>query len=284
MKRERTKFKPYVSPFSRCGSKRRMRHFIKQNIPTHITYVEPFCGGATIFFDNPPASQSVLNDMDEELMYAFQLLKDGLSNTKFRDIYSAELMYGCRSTDKELQSLFKKQLRDIYTDLCVHGTTNEEKYQCYIIKTSGTYGYIPFEKVSCIQRVPSKKKIQPTQKALNHYKNVLSNTELLCTNGVEVMKQYDSPDTFMFVDPPYENSDRLYTHSDHTVVNDILDFMVDCESKVLLTFNDSPSVIDYASNNGLHTFEFLLPNMSPACDLGKERTDIVVTNYKIKTS
>lgn len=38
------------TPVTYYGGKQQMARYIIENIPSHITYVETFCGGAAIFF------------------------------------------------------------------------------------------------------------------------------------------------------------------------------------------------------------------------------------------
>ena len=56
------------SPFRYPGGKYYARKLIMEHIPPHSTYIEPFCGGGSIFFAKPKAHMNILNDKDEELV------------------------------------------------------------------------------------------------------------------------------------------------------------------------------------------------------------------------
>ncbi len=63
------------SPIRWVGGKSRFRKFIIPLIPEHTCYVEPFAGGAWILFGKPPSPVEVLNDIDQELINFFRILK-----------------------------------------------------------------------------------------------------------------------------------------------------------------------------------------------------------------
>lgn len=56
------------SPLSYLGGKSRLAKRIVSMIPgDHVTYVEPFCGAAWVFFSKEQSQVEVLNDADGEL-------------------------------------------------------------------------------------------------------------------------------------------------------------------------------------------------------------------------
>ena len=56
------------SPFRYAGGKFYARKFILNYIPLHSCYIEPFAGGAFIFFAKKKVQENILNDLDEELV------------------------------------------------------------------------------------------------------------------------------------------------------------------------------------------------------------------------
>src|SRR5690242_16672671 len=57
-----------IGPLPYVGGKRRVAPRIVRMIPEHIAYVEPFAGGAQVFFHKPPSRIEVLNDLDSEIV------------------------------------------------------------------------------------------------------------------------------------------------------------------------------------------------------------------------
>src|SRR5256885_11702562 len=56
-----------VGPLAYLGGKNRVAKKIIALIPEHNCYIEPFCGGAQVFFHKSPSNVEVLNDLDEEI-------------------------------------------------------------------------------------------------------------------------------------------------------------------------------------------------------------------------
>ena len=45
-------------------------------IPSHKLYIEPFCGGASVFFGKAKAGENWLNDVDKELIETYMAIRD----------------------------------------------------------------------------------------------------------------------------------------------------------------------------------------------------------------
>ena len=64
-----------LSPFCRAGNKYPMLDKVLKRIPPHRKYVEPFVGSGVVFFAKDKAGQTVINDLDEDLIRAYRSLK-----------------------------------------------------------------------------------------------------------------------------------------------------------------------------------------------------------------
>src|SRR5260221_2391511 len=68
------------SPFRYAGGKFYARKLILEHIQTHTTYVEPFAGGASIFFAKPKVGSSWLNDKDSQLINVYKHIRDDVED------------------------------------------------------------------------------------------------------------------------------------------------------------------------------------------------------------
>ena len=68
--------KPVRQPFGSPGGKTYLAPRIVRMIPPHRKYVEPFVGGAAVYFKKTPSDKEVLSDKDEEIAFAFRFLRD----------------------------------------------------------------------------------------------------------------------------------------------------------------------------------------------------------------
>jgi DNA adenine methylase len=67
---------PVRQAFGSPGGKTYLAPKIVGMIPPHDTYVEPFAGGAAVYFKKPPSEKEVLSDKDREIAFAFRFLRD----------------------------------------------------------------------------------------------------------------------------------------------------------------------------------------------------------------
>jgi DNA adenine methylase len=62
-----------TGPLSYIGGKNRLAKRLISLFPKHTTYVEPFAGGAQVFFHKEPSEVEVLNDLDGEIVNFFRV-------------------------------------------------------------------------------------------------------------------------------------------------------------------------------------------------------------------
>lgn len=62
-----------VGPLPYIGGKNRIANKIIEIFPRHTTYVEPFAGGAQVFFHKEPSPVEILNDRFGEIVNFFRI-------------------------------------------------------------------------------------------------------------------------------------------------------------------------------------------------------------------
>lgn len=168
--------------FSSPAGKARLAERLVSMLPPHSTYVEPFAGGAAVFFNKEPATRSVLNDADPDIARAYKLLK-GLS--------AADVEWlGKRNwkSERELFLRLKKakprdQMQWLYQFLYLKKFSIGSMMGTFNNAQSGT----------TYQIMARLKKFLP----------LLKNTRIHHGDFETVCRKYDSPDTLFFLDPPY---------------------------------------------------------------------------------
>jgi DNA adenine methylase len=102
-------YKMLNSPIKWAGGKSRLRQSVVDLLPPHTCYVEVFGGAAWVLFGKPPSDVEILNDIDQELITFFRVVK--YQPQEFLNSFDLELV--SRAEFKRLAALDPQQLDDI---------------------------------------------------------------------------------------------------------------------------------------------------------------------------
>lgn len=193
--------------FSYYGGKIRLAHKIIPHIPKHTIYVEPFCGGASIFFKKPwPDTKNgghyreVINDTNQ-LVYNFY--------KTFRD-KPDELIFKIENTPyskDEYNDAFR-----IVADKDQAQYDNVTKAWSFYVAITQTFG----KKINgrCWGRAMYGANLSYSYhskiKALGLLRSRLDGVHIDNKDALEIIKDYDAPQTFFYLDPPYIDTDQRY--------------------------------------------------------------------------
>lgn len=242
---------PLRPPFCRIGSKKRIRKKIYALFPSEPidTYVEPFVGSGAIYWGKTPSKLEVLNDLDKNLMDNYKLLKQIKSRTFEKNI----------DTIREAQNFVNKSY-----------SSDSGKLTKAILNSCNTFGSTGIGKI--YQESNPYFKL----KNIDKYQKRMENTILLNTDYKNVIKKYDGPNTFFFLDPPYENSKGLYENYEFNY-NELSNILSSVKGKFLLTLNDSANIRNIFSRFNIKP---IIVEKYHSKDIGhKERKELIIMNY-----
>jgi len=179
-------------PYSSPAGKMRMAKSIVSIIPDHKIYVEPFAGSASVLFAKPPAEKEVLNDLDTDIADALKTLSrmsksdlDRLMNKDWHgDEHKYKRLYSMRSSDA-----IERLYRFLYLAKMAFGSVRGPGNFC---KREATRDHSPY----------FKRRLPPAVERMRGVKVYNKDYESVC-------RQYDSPQTFFFLDPPYAGYSAL---------------------------------------------------------------------------
>ncbi len=186
------------SPFRYAGGKFYARKLIIEHIPFHVSYCEPFAGGASIFFAKEKVQRNHLNDLDKDLIRVYRMIRD----------YPKDLinfLNGLPAT-KELHNYYKNEFVP----------TNE-------LELAGRWYYLNRTSYSGIMNMPNcywgygeKYSMRPE----NWPQSILRTSRkledvVLTSNDFEHVINTIEDGSLLFIDPPYFNADqdKFYTIS-----------------------------------------------------------------------
>jgi DNA adenine methylase len=235
--------------FCRVGSKRTMVNRVLKLIPEHTTYVEPFVGGGAVYFAKEPSHREVINDLDTELIRAYRLLatlKDHNFPTNLNTLGKIQRFYDNAPN------------------------TKPNKLVKYILRSCNGFGSIPGD-VFYHKSNPYSK-----LKHIDYYQERMKDTKILNESYEKVIKRYDSPTTFFYLDPPYENSEGLYDEHamDFVAMRSLLDKV---KGYWLVSINDSPYIRKVFA--GYKIRGFTLKGVGNKGIGNKPRKELLISNY-----
>lgn len=184
--------RPIVSYY---GGKQKQAHNIVPLIPKHTVYVEPFAGGAAVFFAKPwPNTESsdhyreVLNDKDEQLINFYRVLQAPEKREALIERLSVTLY-------SEAEHAKAKDLKS-GDDVC--------RAWAYYVNISMSFSN---ELHGGWRRGVFGNNLADTWAAriarLPEYLKRMSSVHIACDDALKIIKQWDSPQTFFYCDPPY---------------------------------------------------------------------------------
>ena len=191
------------SPIKWVGGKSRFRTRIVSLLPEHTCYVEPFAGAAWVLFAKPPSDVEILNDIDEELVTFFRVLREKPEEL----IASFEWELVARAEFTRLATLDPTTLTDIqrahrFYYLIMAGWGGELNYPRF--QTSISDGGHGNRLIGAIKHL--RERLLPVHQRL---KTVI--IERL--DWAACIDRYDREKVVMYIDPPYPDNKCNYAHN-----------------------------------------------------------------------
>jgi DNA adenine methylase len=195
-------------------------------IPKHTVYVEPFAGGLAILFAKPTPKitstehyREVINDKDAHLINFYRQLRD----------HGDELIRLIELTPySELEYELSKDL-GIDDDMERARRYFVNISQSFASKLNGGWGRGKFGRNLA---VTYQLRVDNLHAVLNRLKGV----HMACDDAIKVIKDWDSPQTLFYCDPPYPNTHmghyKGYTIQDYDLLITTLN---QCEGSFILS-------------------------------------------------
>ena len=214
-------------PLAYIGGKNAVAKQIIDLFPGHTTYVEPFAGGAQVFFRKEPSKVEVLNDLDTEMTNLFRVCQQHYEELirylRFAVVSRTwfELLV---ETDPTKLTDIQRAARKLYLQKTSYGALVRNPSFRYGIQQPS--GFNP-------ERIPQI--IEET-----HHR--LARVQIECLPYEKVLKQYDGPSTLFYLDPPYYGR-KLYRYNlEPDDFRKMAELLGKLRGKFVLSLNDVPEV------------------------------------------
>lgn len=224
--------RPVISYY---GGKQRMASKIVPLIPKHTVYVEPYCGGAAIFFAKPWPDvgnlhhyREYLNDKDERLINFYRVLQTPEKREALIERLSLTLC-----SEAEHQKAKDLQSGDDVQRAWAYYVNIQQSFSNVLYSgwRRAVYGRNPQATwANKVARLPE-------------YLGRMASVGVTCDDALKVIQQLDSPQTFFYLDPPYPDADQ--GHCSNFTVADLqalVDTLDKCQGNFLLSNYEQPDI------------------------------------------
>lgn len=250
-----------ATPFGRYGGKSRIAKQLISMFPdpnTYDIYVEPFLGAGNVLLRKEPYNHiEIVNDLDKNVYSIFKTLKTDAKyindNVKRHHVSKEEWLKLNESEDPA----------DILTSM---------KWSFMNMKKN--YG-LP----NTSNGIPS-----PIKTNFLQFQDRLKDVIILNTSFENVIKKYDSPKTFFYLDPPYNTKTKNTDYNLPVITQlDIYNAVKNITGKVMISYNDDDEMKELFKNWNVNyittTYQNNLILKNKTDKSHKILKELVITNY-----
>ncbi len=181
-------------PFSYYGGKYSHLDWLLPLIPKTQIFVDCFGGSASVILNREPSPIMVFNDLNCDVVNFFEVLRDNpdeLIRQLNLTLYSREEHNRCRLDEPGISRI--EQARRFFVRI----------YQNFNSSLEGGWA---------VNKKDNMSRLKSWLSAINRLPELaakLKSIQIECLPALELIKRYDSPDTFFYCDPPYLHNTRI---------------------------------------------------------------------------
>lgn len=249
----------------RTGGKSKLRNKIRNMMPKHSTYVEPFVGGGSVFFAAPydPLIKEVVNDKDKDIAQIY------LDTKNVGDKYEGYTPVNKEGFKRLLnQKSFSSPLERLKRNIIL----SRQSFR------ADRKSFAPSKYNELMARGSSG---QRQAGGLSKFKERLKNTRILNQDYKSVIRKYDSPTTLFYLDPPYSTAKKAGDYKDNDLpIEELINILKSIKGKFILSYDVNPLAKKLAREAGFKVMSVKTQYNAPP---GQDIKDRVGNNMSMKT-
>lgn len=284
-------------PVSRVGNKTAILHILYALFPLKYgRFIDVFGGSGSVLLGNPEICPfEVYNDFDRNLANLFRCMKErtmaiirelGFCHLNSREDFTAvrrffeNEQFDDRYLSEELrltQVLFPPPETKELTEMRKRITADYDVRRAAMFLKLLRFSYSSSGKSFASQPFDIRKLFGLFSQLQDRMANVVVENQDFET----LIKHYDRPDAFFYLDPPYFSTEDMYEvgfgWDDHVRLRDTLK---NIKGKFLLSYNDCDEIRELY--NGFSMFDFSRTHsMAQRYEAGKEFKELLIGNYDL---
>jgi len=210
------------------GGKRRLAERLLPYFPEHQCYVEPFAGGAALFFlRQMPAEVEVLNDVNGDLVNLYRVVKNHLE--EFVRQYKWAL------SSRQVFEWLKITPAHTLTDV-------QRAARFYYLQQSAFGARVQGQTYGVATTTPPGLNFMRIEENLSMAHLRLSSAYIENLTWSECVARYDRAHTFFFMDPPYWEAEGYGVQFGWEQYELLAQMLGQLKGKAILTLNDHPDI------------------------------------------
>lgn len=210
------------------GGKRRLVDRILPLLPPHSCYVEPFAGGAALFFLRPnPAEVEVLNDINGELVNLYRVVQNHLEEF----VRQFKWALSSRQVFKWQQMTRPETLTDI-----------QRAARFYYLQQSAFGGRVDGQSYGTATTTPPGLNLLRLEESLSAAHLRLANTYIEHLAWQDCIRRYDRPHTLFYMDPPYWETEGYGVDFGWEQYQAMAELLHQIKGKAVISLNDHPDI------------------------------------------
>ena len=257
------------TPLVYYGGKQQLAATIIALIPAHKIYVEPFIGGAAVYFAKEPSFSEVINDTNGEIVNFYEVMK--------RDFPALQ-------QEIEISLYSRKQHHNaevVYNNPDMFDRVKRAWAVWMLANTS--YGAMLDGSFTFARKGRFPAKLTNKREAFTvEYGARMQNTEIECCDALRIIKSRDTAETFFYCDPPYVGADQ--GHYDGYSQEDferLLETLAGIQGKFLLSSYRNKALTACIEKHGWDSAEIRMC-LSMSCRSGaRQKIEVLTSNYPI---
>lgn len=178
------------TPITYYGGKQLMLKYILPNIPTHNVYIEPFCGGAAVFFAKDKSHLEILNDTNRELINFYEVVQNDFVSLE------KEIRITLHSRDLHRKAWVVYNNPDMFTEL-------KRAWAIWVLASQGFSGQLSGSWGRDRKSNRTAKTVRNKREAFSEdYAIRLQDVTLESRDAIRIIETTDHKDAFFYCDPP----------------------------------------------------------------------------------
>lgn len=243
------------------GGKRRLAKRILPMFPEHQCYVEPFEGGAALFFMKEPVRVEVINDINGELVNLYRVVQNHLE--EFIRQFKWSLV--SRQIYKWLKLAHVETLTDI-----------QRAARFYYLQKMAFGGKVSGQTFGTATTTAPRLNLLRIEEELSAAHLRISRVYIEHLPWDDCIRRYDRPHTLFYLDPPYWGTEGYGVDFGFDQYVRMAELARSIKGRMIISVNDIPEMREVFSGMAISDVDI---RYTVGGNLGKTAKELIIRNF-----